>query len=163
MLRSVTIVRTDVSEERSASFIKGTWIGELRTMLAVNINRRTLRRNTMIYSYSASVAWIPIWGMGRTEFVSDCDVFVYCKCNRTYRYWARGDKGDWFFYFVNSYSPYRKTLSIHTIFSIIEAAYGNTLTQDWRDEVRGEHITQVGGPNSYSSSYARMIKWGRLA
>jgi hypothetical protein len=46
MLRCVGLVRTDVSEERSASFIRVTRIGELGTMLAVTSNRRTLRRNT---------------------------------------------------------------------------------------------------------------------
>jgi hypothetical protein len=39
-------VRTDVSEELSASFIRVTRIGELGTTLAVTSNRRTLRRNT---------------------------------------------------------------------------------------------------------------------
>jgi hypothetical protein len=42
MLRSVAFVRTDVSEELSASFIRVTRIGELRTTLAVTSNRRTL-------------------------------------------------------------------------------------------------------------------------
>jgi hypothetical protein len=42
MLRRVALVRTDVSEERSASFIRVTRIGELGT-LAVTSNRRTLR------------------------------------------------------------------------------------------------------------------------
>jgi hypothetical protein len=46
MLRSVALVRTDVSEELSASFIRMTRIGELETTLAVGSNRRTLRRNT---------------------------------------------------------------------------------------------------------------------
>jgi hypothetical protein len=46
MLRRVALVRTDVSEERSASFIKVTRIGELGTTLAVTNNRRTLWRNT---------------------------------------------------------------------------------------------------------------------
>jgi hypothetical protein len=46
MLRCVALVRTDVSEEFSASFITVTRIGELRTTLAVSSNRRTLRRNT---------------------------------------------------------------------------------------------------------------------
>jgi hypothetical protein len=45
MLRRVALVRTDVSEEPSASFIKVTRIGELETTLAATINRRTLRRN----------------------------------------------------------------------------------------------------------------------
>jgi hypothetical protein len=41
MLRRVTLVRTDVSEELSASFIRVTRIGELGTTLAVTSNRRT--------------------------------------------------------------------------------------------------------------------------
>jgi hypothetical protein len=44
MLRFVALVRTDVSEELSASFIRVTIIGELGTTLAVTSNRRTLRR-----------------------------------------------------------------------------------------------------------------------
>jgi hypothetical protein len=42
VLRRVALVRTDVSEELSASFIRVTIIGELGTMLAVTSNRRTL-------------------------------------------------------------------------------------------------------------------------
>jgi hypothetical protein len=38
-------VRTDVSEEISASFIRVTRIGELGTTLAVTSNRCTLRGN----------------------------------------------------------------------------------------------------------------------
>jgi hypothetical protein len=58
-LRCVARVRTDVSEERSASFIRVTRIGELGTKLVVTSNRRTLRRNTkylVISSQRASVA-----------------------------------------------------------------------------------------------------------
>jgi hypothetical protein len=44
MLRRVALVRTDVSEELSASFIRVTRIGELGTTLAVTNNRRTLRQ-----------------------------------------------------------------------------------------------------------------------
>jgi hypothetical protein len=40
----VTLVRTDVSEELSASFIRVTRIGELGTTLAVISNRRDVRR-----------------------------------------------------------------------------------------------------------------------
>jgi hypothetical protein len=43
MLRRVALVRTDVSEELSASFIRMTRIGELGTTLSVTSNRRTLR------------------------------------------------------------------------------------------------------------------------
>jgi hypothetical protein len=45
MLRRVALVRTDVSEELSASFSRVTRIGELGSTLAVTSNRRTLRRN----------------------------------------------------------------------------------------------------------------------
>jgi hypothetical protein len=46
MLRRVALVKTDVSEELSASIIRVTRIGELETTLAVTSNRRMLRRNT---------------------------------------------------------------------------------------------------------------------
>jgi hypothetical protein len=39
MLRRVVLVKTDVSEELSASFIRVTRIGELRTTLTVTSNR----------------------------------------------------------------------------------------------------------------------------
>jgi hypothetical protein len=43
MLRRVAPVRTDVSEELSASFIRVTGIGALGTTPTVTSNRRTLR------------------------------------------------------------------------------------------------------------------------
>jgi hypothetical protein len=46
MLRHVALVRTDVSEEPSASIIRVTKIGEVGTLFAVTSNRRTLRRNS---------------------------------------------------------------------------------------------------------------------
>jgi hypothetical protein len=45
MLHRVALVKTDVSEELSASFIRATRIGELGTPPAVTSNRRTMRRN----------------------------------------------------------------------------------------------------------------------
>jgi hypothetical protein len=54
MLHHVVLVRTDVSEERSAS-IRVTKIGELGTTLAVTSNRRTLRRNTKVLVFLRSV------------------------------------------------------------------------------------------------------------
>jgi hypothetical protein len=42
MLCSVALVRTDISEERIASIIKMTRIGELGTTLGANIDRNTL-------------------------------------------------------------------------------------------------------------------------
>jgi hypothetical protein len=50
MLRRVALVRTDVSKERSASFIRMTRIGELGTTLAVTSNRRTLFLAILLHS-----------------------------------------------------------------------------------------------------------------
>jgi hypothetical protein len=47
MLRHVALVRTDVSEELSASIVRATRIGELRTTLAVTNNWCMLRINSM--------------------------------------------------------------------------------------------------------------------
>jgi hypothetical protein len=44
ILRRVALVRTDVLEELSASFIMVTKIGELETTLTLTSNRRTLHR-----------------------------------------------------------------------------------------------------------------------
>jgi hypothetical protein len=44
MLRRVALVRTDVSEEPSASFMRVTRIGEPGRTQAATSNRRTLRR-----------------------------------------------------------------------------------------------------------------------
>jgi hypothetical protein len=44
MLRSVALVRTEVSDELSASFIRVSRIGELGTTLAVTSNRRSMSR-----------------------------------------------------------------------------------------------------------------------
>jgi hypothetical protein len=51
MLLRAAPVRTDVSEELSAFFIRVTRIVELGTTLAVTSNRRTLRRNTLYFTY----------------------------------------------------------------------------------------------------------------
>jgi hypothetical protein len=61
MLRRVDLVRTDVSEELSASFIRVTRTGELGTTLVITSNLLTLRRNLVlgilgISSQRASVA-----------------------------------------------------------------------------------------------------------
>jgi hypothetical protein len=52
MLRRVVLVRTDVSEERTAAIIRVTRIGEVGTTLGVTSNRSTLRaflRNVSSY------------------------------------------------------------------------------------------------------------------
>jgi hypothetical protein len=46
MLHSLALVRTDVSEELSACFIRVIRIDELGTTLAVTSKRRKVRRNT---------------------------------------------------------------------------------------------------------------------
>jgi DNA-binding TFAR19-related protein (PDSD5 family) len=51
MLRRVALVRTDVSEELSASIIKVTRIGELGTKLAVTNNRHAQRESVASYSW----------------------------------------------------------------------------------------------------------------
>jgi hypothetical protein len=48
MLRRVALVRTDVLEELSASFIRATRIGELGTTLGVTSNRRARRRRLLV-------------------------------------------------------------------------------------------------------------------
>jgi hypothetical protein len=50
MLRHVAFVRTDVSEELSAAFIKVTRIGELGTTLAVTGKSRTQRASVASYN-----------------------------------------------------------------------------------------------------------------
>jgi hypothetical protein len=55
MLRRVALVRTDVSEELRASFIRVIRIGELGTTLAVTSNQRMLRvslQHALVGSYS---------------------------------------------------------------------------------------------------------------
>jgi hypothetical protein len=49
MLSRVALVRTDVSEVLSASFIRVTRTGELGATLAVTSNRRMLQRNTQYF------------------------------------------------------------------------------------------------------------------
>jgi hypothetical protein len=48
MLRRVALVRTDVSEEPSASFIRVTRIGELGTTLAVTVTASVVPTSTIL-------------------------------------------------------------------------------------------------------------------
>jgi hypothetical protein len=73
MLRRVALVRTDFSEELSASFIRVTRIGELGTTLAVTSNRRTLRRN----NYRSCWQRQSLCGDG-TEGIGELYFFVAC-------------------------------------------------------------------------------------
>jgi hypothetical protein len=60
MLRSVALLRTDISEELTAPLIRVTRICELGTMLAVTSNRCTLRRNTKLLVTANIVPSSPI-------------------------------------------------------------------------------------------------------
>jgi hypothetical protein len=60
MLGRVTLVRTDVSEERSASFIRVTRIGELGTTLAVTSNRRCGSHLNSLEEWRP-LGWYAVW------------------------------------------------------------------------------------------------------
>jgi hypothetical protein len=53
MLRRVALVRTDISEELSAAFIRVTKIGELGTTLAVTSNRSISSQRASVASYGS--------------------------------------------------------------------------------------------------------------
>jgi hypothetical protein len=59
MLRSVALIRTDVSEERSISIIRVTIIGEAGTTLSLTSNRRTLRRNESVRRLLVRASVVP--------------------------------------------------------------------------------------------------------
>jgi hypothetical protein len=58
MLRRVALVRTDVTEERTASIARVTRIGELGTKSVVTRKRSTLRRNTISSIFSQRVRFL---------------------------------------------------------------------------------------------------------
>jgi hypothetical protein len=62
MLRRVALVRTDDSEELSASFIRVTRIGELGTTVPVTSIRRTLRRNITCHPDEGGVKFLQSFG-----------------------------------------------------------------------------------------------------
>jgi hypothetical protein len=59
MLRRIALIRTDVSEELSASFIRVTRFGELGTKLIVTSNRRIQRRNTSVRRLLVTASVVP--------------------------------------------------------------------------------------------------------
>jgi hypothetical protein len=82
----VALVRTDVSEERSASIVRVTRICELGT-LAVTSNRRTLRRNTNSLQSSmllvtANVPRSPILVTLMKEALSSSETSVLTRATR---------------------------------------------------------------------------------
>jgi hypothetical protein len=77
MLRRVALVRTEVSEERRASIIRVTGIGELET-LAVTINRSTLRRLLVTANFPSS----PILVTLMIEVLSSFETSVLKRATR---------------------------------------------------------------------------------
>jgi hypothetical protein len=75
----VALVRTDVAEELSASFIRVTRIGELGTTLAVTDNRRPMRRNTKLASVVPSS---PILDTLVKEMLSSSETSVLTRVTR---------------------------------------------------------------------------------
>jgi hypothetical protein len=67
MLCWVGLVRTVVSEESSAYFIRVTRIGELETTLAVKNNPRTQRRNTKWYFFAVILVTLMKEAPGSSE------------------------------------------------------------------------------------------------
>jgi hypothetical protein len=81
MLRRVALVFTDGSEELSASIIRGSRIGDLGITLAVTSNRRTLRRNASVASYSY-VPSSPILFTSMMEALSSLETSVLTRATR---------------------------------------------------------------------------------
>jgi hypothetical protein len=83
MLRRLALVRTDVSEELSASFIGVTRIGEVGTTLAVTSNRRTLRRKVRRLLVTASVVpSSPILVTLMMEAQNSCETSALTRARR---------------------------------------------------------------------------------
>jgi hypothetical protein len=78
MLRRVALVKTDVSEELSASFIRVTRIGELGTTVDVTSNRRALRRNTKSVLTRATWRNIPEDTILHSHHREDLKSYIRC-------------------------------------------------------------------------------------
>jgi hypothetical protein len=75
-LRRVALVRTDVSGDLSASFIRVTRIGEVRTTLAVTINRRTLAYQPRpLYEES----WVSVLILEKIRKPLNSEFSLYCE------------------------------------------------------------------------------------
>jgi hypothetical protein len=79
MLRRMALVRTDVSEELSASFIRVTRVDELGTTLAVTSNRRTLR---LLLVRASVVPSSPILVILMKEALSSAETSVLTRATR---------------------------------------------------------------------------------
>jgi hypothetical protein len=77
LLSRVALVRTDVSVEPGASFIRVTKIGELGTTHAATSNRRKLQRNTKWYFFAAYVPSSPIFVSLMKEAPGSSEIIKY--------------------------------------------------------------------------------------
>jgi hypothetical protein len=82
MLRSVELVRTDVSEELSASFIWVTSFSEPRTALAVTRNRLTLRSMSRLRVTASAVPSSPNLVTQMKEALSSSETSVLTRSTR---------------------------------------------------------------------------------
>jgi hypothetical protein len=84
MLRHVVLVRTDVSEELSSSFIRVSRIGELGTTLAVTSNRHLvfLRSVSRLLDTANVVSSLPILVTLMKEALSSFETTVITRTTR---------------------------------------------------------------------------------
>jgi hypothetical protein len=82
MLRRVALIRTDVSEELSASFIMVTRIRELGTTLALTNNRRSLRSLRRLLVRASVVPSLPILVAVMMEALSSSETLFLTKAIR---------------------------------------------------------------------------------
>jgi hypothetical protein len=82
MLHSVALVRTDVSEELSASFIRVTRNGELGTTLAVNSTRPISRGERRLLVTASVVPSSPIIVTLKMEALSSSETSVITRATR---------------------------------------------------------------------------------
>jgi hypothetical protein len=82
MLHRVALVRTDVSEERSASFIRVTRIGELGTTQATTSNRRTLHSVHRLVVVACVVPSSPILVTLMKEELGSSETSVLTRATR---------------------------------------------------------------------------------
>jgi hypothetical protein len=84
MLRSVALVRTDVSEDLSASIIRVTRIGELGT-LAVTSNRRTLMMEVLSSSETSVLTRVTGLTFQKTQlfnYVMGCFIIISLRISQ---------------------------------------------------------------------------------
>jgi hypothetical protein len=82
MLRRVSLVRTDMSEEHSASFIRVTRIGELGTTLAVTSNLVFLRSVRLLVVTASVVPSLLILVTLMEEALSSSEMSVLTRTTR---------------------------------------------------------------------------------